>query len=68
MRHRPHLPTRREFIRDRRRHIRAARKICNELHLGCACTDIFGGMDFHCAVAKMEIALDEMDRITKPLA
>lgn len=70
MRNFPWLPTRREFMRARRRDIRVARKAVNTLRLGCACKGIYGPQwrNFHKAVQGMEKALDEMDRITKPLA
>ena len=60
--------TRRQFIRQKRREIKAARKILGELGRGCAMTKIYDGtLDFKCAVNSMEKALAEMDRITKPL-
>ena len=59
---------RREFIRDKRRAIRSARKTLADLRWGCAVRYLFDGThDFADAVFKMKDALDEMDRITKPL-
>ena len=61
--------TRRELIREKRREIKRARKALSDLNCGCAMTGLFDGTgDFHKAVYKIEAALDEMDRITKPLA
>ena len=60
--------TGREFIRDKRRHIKVARKALNELRWGCALRGDFDGtLDFCNAVYAMSRALDEIDRITKPL-
>ncbi len=60
--------TRREFIREKRRNIREADKALRKLRSGCACWDIFDGTNaFQSAVRKIEAALAEMNRITKPL-
>lgn len=60
--------TRRELIREKRREIRQARNVAKALHLGCSLTGLFDGSgDFRKAVYQMDAALDEMDRITKPL-
>ncbi len=61
--------TRREFLREKRRQIKRARKVLGQLHCGCAVPELFDGTDdFWTAVYKMEDAVNEMDRITKPLA
>ncbi len=61
--------TRREFIREKRRSLKKAKKALNELRLGCACKDIFDGtFAFEKAVIQMQVALDKMNKITKPLA
>ena len=63
------LINRREFIREKRRAIRRARKILSELRFGCAVFDLFDGTgDFYDAVYRMQAAIENMDRITKPLA
>ena len=61
--------TRREFIREKRRRIKEAKKIMRELQLGCALWEIFDGTPaFGHAVRQMKAALETMDEITKPLA
>lgn len=60
--------TRREFIREKRKQITAAKRIYRELSMGSALHGIYGGSDFYQAVRAMRIALNKMDRITKPLA
>ena len=60
--------TKRDFIRHKRREIKAARKVLDELRFGCALSEVFDGTDdFHLAVCQMDRALKEMDRVTKPL-
>ncbi len=60
--------TKREFIREKRRQIKAGREVAEKLHTGCAMEKNFDGTnDFFVAVSKMDAALAEMDRITKPL-
>lgn len=62
--------SKRSFIRRKRREIRKIKKIVdNELQLGCAIEAAFDGTkDFYIAVYKIQAALKEMDRITKPYA
>jgi len=60
--------TRREFIREKRRHIKAAKKSFKKLRSGCALSLFFGGTyDFQRACRQMGLALKKMDEITKPL-
>ena len=59
----------RDFVRQKRRLIRDARKIAIALHYGSADNRIFGDTDeFRRAVYDMDIALVKMDRATRPLA
>jgi len=60
---------RRKFIREKRRSLKTAKKALKELRFGCAVDDLFDGTrDFYHASCRMQAAIDEMDRITKPLA
>jgi len=70
MRNCPYIPeTRREFIRQKRREIRIARKANDDLQSGCAIEAAFDGTRrFQAAVRAVDAALDVMDRVTKPLA
>ena len=69
MRNCPYIPeTRREFIREKRRHIKVAKKALSELRSGCAIRAAFGGDEFGKAVNQMEESIDKMDEITKPLS
>ncbi len=65
----PHIKgTKRDFIRQKRRQIKVAKKACEELYFGCAMRTMFDGtLDFYDAVCRIESAFREMDRITKPL-
>ena len=63
------LMGRREFIRDKRRALKIAKKALSELRFGCAVNKLFDGTgDFYDAVYRMQAAIENMDRITKPLA
>ncbi len=63
------MSDKRDFIRHKRRLIREARKISNELHYGSADNRIFGETnDFNYALYEMDAALKKMDRATKSLA
>ncbi len=60
--------TRREFIREKRRQIKLAKKIADELTMGCSLQKIYDGTgNFEKAVYRMKEALKEMDGITKLL-
>ncbi len=60
---------RREFIREKRRSLKKAKKILDELRMGCALRDLFDGTGSFCdAVYSMQYAIEKMDKITKPLA
>ena len=68
MRNGPYIKeTKREFIREKRRNIKEARKAFGKLRSGCAITAVFGSPDFRDAVYEMEAALQKMDNITKLL-
>lgn len=59
--------TKREWIRQKRREIRAVRKLLSKLRSGSAIRAIYGTRDFCKAVETMNEALNRMDEITKPL-
>ena len=62
------IPNRREFIREKRRALKDAKKALEKLRNGSAVDRIFDGTrDFYRAVCQMERAMEEMDRITKQL-
>lgn len=65
----PHVKqTRREFIRERRKTLKLAKKAYDVLESGCALWHIFDGTQkFQNAVRKMKEAIKVMDEITKPL-
>ena len=61
--------TRREFIRDKRKSLKVAKKAVQELRYGCAMRKMFDGtFAFRDAVHRMDSAIETMDKITKPLA
>ena len=61
--------TRREFIREKRRQIKRAKKASNDLRIGCALNGLFDGTSsFRDAVYDIHEALDKIDKITKPLS
>ena len=60
------MKNRREFIREKRRQIKVARKVHGDLQWGCAMNGMFDGTSaFYNAVWKMGQLLDEMEAITK---
>ena len=60
--------TRREFIREKRRQLKATKKACARLRMGCALHDLFDGTpSYQRAVHDLESALNKIDKITKPI-
>lgn len=55
--------TKREFIRQKRRDLRAVKKAMGKLRYGCALIT----PNFTRAINRCKAALEEMDKITKPM-
>ena len=59
--------TRREFIRDKRRSLKKAKKACGELRTGCLCRGIYGTDGVYYALKQIDAAIEIIDNITRPL-
>ena len=70
MRNCPHIKTKREFIRERRRALKPAKKAIQHLRMGCAIGAVYGEdtLKMMKAVTSMNDSLRIIDEITKKLA
>ena len=65
----PHIKmTKREFVRQKRRELKKAKKAISELHSGATITTIYGNLDFCKALHRVDAELETLDKITKRLS